>query len=149
MTRVTARLERAALRHVDTIFALNAEMVAHVRRHAPDAEVLLAPQGVDTQLFRPTAAPPRGGPILCVGRFDDPRKNLPLLFDAYARLRQRVPDAPRLVLAGNTRPARSDWRAAEVAGVRGHTDFRERLPRSELAQLFRSSSLFVQDRSEY
>lgn len=43
--------------------------------------------------------PPPGGPILFVGSAD-PRKNIGGLLRAYARLREREPNAPPLVMAG-------------------------------------------------
>ena len=39
--------------------------------------------------------------LLFVGTFE-PRKNLPALLRAYALVRQQLPDAPALVLAGNS-----------------------------------------------
>ena len=48
----------------------------------------------------PRRKPPApGGPIVYVGS-PDRRKNLPALLRAYALLREQVPGAPRLVLAG-------------------------------------------------
>jgi glycosyltransferase involved in cell wall biosynthesis len=143
MTRVTARLERLALRHVESVFVLNQPMEHKMRDHAPASRIVFAPHGVDTTVFRPEHDRVPGGSILSVGRFDDPRKNLPLLFEAYGRLRTRMPDAPPLVLAGNTGPSRADWRAARLSGVRDHVVFHEKLARGELAELYRSCALFV------
>jgi glycosyltransferase involved in cell wall biosynthesis len=44
---------------------------------------------------------PDNGPILCIGS-PERRKNVPGLLRAYARLRELVPTAPRLILAGRT-----------------------------------------------
>jgi len=38
------------------------------------------------------------GPILCVARLDDPRKNATLLLEAYSCFRQTQPQAPQLAL---------------------------------------------------
>lgn len=59
----------------------------------------LVPEDDDTWLARLDA-----GPVLAfVGRADDPRKNVPLLLDAFARLRARRPDV-RLRLVGRPPP---------------------------------------------
>jgi alpha-1,3-rhamnosyl/mannosyltransferase len=39
------------------------------------------------------------------------RKNVGTLLEAYVRLREQVPDAPRLVLAGHATPASARWEA--------------------------------------
>jgi len=49
--------------------------------------------------WTPRSDEPREGHILFLGTLE-PRKNLGVLLDAYARLLTRRPDAPRLVLAG-------------------------------------------------
>lgn len=51
---------------------------------------------------------PADGYILFVGTLE-PRKNVGVLLDAYARLVERVPRAPRLVLAGRATGAGAAW----------------------------------------
>lgn len=51
--------------------------------------------------WRRRSEPPDRGPILFVGTIE-PRKNLDVLFRAYARVLSACPDAPPLVLAGRT-----------------------------------------------
>jgi len=75
----------------------------------PAAKITVHLLGVDHTRFRPLAADEiraararLGLPdtyLLFVGTFE-PRKNIPGLLRAYARLRARLPDAPPLVLAG-------------------------------------------------
>jgi glycosyltransferase involved in cell wall biosynthesis len=71
--------------------------------------------------------------LVFVGRADDPRKNLPLLLDAFARLRAAVP-AARLRLVGRPpqRDALGNGDGVEVAGE---------VP--DVTPLVRTSQLFV------
>jgi glycosyltransferase involved in cell wall biosynthesis len=88
-----------------------------------DAEVFVAPHGVDTGRFRPDEPRP-GADRGCLARLDDrlvegrpyllfvgtlePRKDVPTLVDAFGRIAENHPDA-LLVLAGGP-----GWGAAEV-----------------------------------
>lgn len=58
--------------------------------------------------WTPRPAPVPAGPILFMGTLD-PRKNVGVLLDAYARLLMLVPTAPRLVLAGHAPPSAAGW----------------------------------------
>jgi glycosyltransferase involved in cell wall biosynthesis len=69
------------------------------RLGVPPERIVLCPPGAPA--WSPRAAPAAAGPILYIGS-PDRRKNVPGLLRAYARLRERLPDAPRLVLAGRT-----------------------------------------------
>jgi glycosyltransferase involved in cell wall biosynthesis len=51
---------------------------------------------------------PANGCILFIGTLE-PRKNIGLLLDAYAQLLSRLPNAPRLVLAGRASAAAQPW----------------------------------------
>jgi glycosyltransferase involved in cell wall biosynthesis len=93
----------------------------------------------------PSRTPPSTvGPIVFVGTIE-PRKNLPRLFAAYARLVARRPDAPPLVLAGR-RVEQSD---AILATVPGEGGIRERVRHvgyvsdAEREQLYREASMLV------
>ena len=95
----------------------------------PSERVHAVPEGAGHLLGEPARLPlglaPRGF-LLSVGTVE-PRKNAVRLVQAYARLRQRMPDAPELVLVGGE-PYWADARALallrETPGVRhlGHVD---------------------------
>ena len=52
------------------------------------------------------------------------RKNVGTLLEAYARLLSRVPDAPRLTLAGRSTPDSARWEArAKEPPLAGHVEF--------------------------
>jgi phosphatidylinositol alpha-mannosyltransferase len=93
-------------RHVDRLAAAIA--VSPAARDAAaryfSADWTIIPNGVDTELFRPDAPPPPVlrddvATVLHVGRFD-PRNGLPVLVDAFRRLRARGVRA-RLVVVGD------------------------------------------------
>lgn len=83
------------------------------------------------------------GYLLFVGTFE-PRKNVPGLLRAYARLREARPDAPPLVLAG-----RRGWLFDSVAGLihdlhlEGCVRFLTEVPEGNLPALYRAASAFV------
>lgn len=65
-------------------------------------------------------SPGTGGHILFLGTLSL-RKNVGTLLEAYARLRERRPDAPPLVLAGHCTPASARWEArCKEAPLEGH-----------------------------
>lgn len=106
MTAIAGRADQSALSAVDAIVVENPWMFKHVEAvSAGRALVRYGPPGVDTDVFRPDATARRSHDrpyVLAVGRFADPRKNLPLLLDAYALALTRVDEPPDLVLAGVT-----------------------------------------------
>ena len=75
---------------------------------APE-RIVLCPPGAPAWPRREAPAP--GGPILYIGSAER-RKNVPGLLRAYALLRTRLPDAPRLVLAG-----RAPERGSEISAM--------------------------------
>ncbi len=93
-----------------------------------ETEWSIVPNGVDTDLFHPGAAPPPvlgdGVPtVLYVGRFD-PRNGLPSLIEAFRLLRAEGREA-RLVVVGDG-PERDRYRA--LAGGDANVHFAGRVP---------------------
>ena len=74
----------------------------------------------------------------------EPRKNLVRLIEAYGILRERLPDAPELVLAGG-----KGWQyeaifaAAEQPEVKGHVHFPSYIPAGDMAALYSGAVGFV------
>jgi D-inositol-3-phosphate glycosyltransferase len=142
MTRFTNNLDRAALRHVHSVFAINFWMCEYLRNYLSPSRIAFIPPGIDTNIFYPGQYR-NDGYILSVGRFADPRKNVRLLIEAYSSLRRAVRSAPRLVLAGDSGPTPEDWKLATSLGVAEHIDIRVRVSSEELAELYRHASMFV------
>jgi glycosyltransferase involved in cell wall biosynthesis len=134
-----------ALREVDSVFVENEWMKQYVRDTAPTTNTVFAPPGVDSNTFQPSDTPHGEREyILSVGRFEDPRKNVHLLFEAYAKLKDRLgQETPDLVLAGRTAPSTEAWNLTETYGIRGSITFYEDVPLDHLVDLYREAKLFM------
>jgi glycosyltransferase involved in cell wall biosynthesis len=142
MTTVTSALERRALHKLRHVFAESVytrDLVAGIV--SPD-RLSVAPPGVDTSLFHPDEYQSESY-ILSVGRLNDPRKNVGMLYRAYASLRSRFPAAPALVLAGQSMPSPADEALARELGITSHIDRRANLSFEDLAATYREASVFV------
>ncbi|MCS4119418.1 glycosyltransferase family 4 protein [Salinibacter ruber] len=144
MVRVTDRLDHHALQYTDRIFVENDWMRTHLADHVDNDRLVFAPPGVDTSQFAPGDVPPsEGGHLLSVGRLADPRKNIGLLFEAYAHLRAQMADPPPLVLAGRTGPSDEAWAHAQSLGVREQVTFHEDVSLETLVDLYRTAACYV------
>lgn len=147
MTEFTDRIDDKALRTVDAIQVENPWMFDYARQlnHGRALDLRYAPPGVDEDVFCPlrvrdVATSPY---ILCVARLSDPRKNIELLLEAYARLPQSVIDRVRLVLAGSSGPPDAFWLRADELGIRDHVTFVARPDQQELVGLYQKAAVFT------
>lgn len=86
---------------------------------------------------------PEDGCILFLGTLE-PRKNVGVLLDAYVRVLGRRPTLPRLVLAGRTTPAASEWLARlRTAPLAGHVEHLGYVVDANREELYRSARLLV------
>lgn len=144
MVRITDWLDHHALQYADRIFVENDWMRDHLNDHVASDRLVFAPPGVDTDQFAPGDTPPaEGRHLLSVGRLADPRKNVGLLFDAYAHLRDQMEDPPPLVLAGRTGPSDAAWSRARELGIRSAITFREDVSLETLVDLYRTAACYV------
>ncbi|WP_118828445.1 glycosyltransferase family 4 protein [Salinibacter ruber] len=144
MVRVTDRLDHHALRYADRIFVENDWMQAHLADHVDDGRLVFAPPGVDTAQFTPGDVPPaEGRHLLSVGRLADPRKNVGLLFEAYAHLHDRMTNPPPLVLAGRSGPTDAAWARARSLGIRSQITFHKDVSLETLVDLYRTAACYV------
>jgi glycosyltransferase involved in cell wall biosynthesis len=147
MTEITDRLDDRALRRADAVQVENPWMLDYVRQINSGREIDLryASPGVDTVLYCPS--PMRNlsvAPyILCVARLDDPRKNIGLLLEAYARLPPALIARVRLVLAGASGPPSSFWQRVETLGLRERITCVVQGDRDAVLSLYQSASVFV------
>lgn len=147
MTAITDRLDDRALRCADAIQVMNPWMLDYV--HALNAgrsvDLRYAPPGVDDILFHPLPSrdPEADAYILCVGRFDDPRKNVGLLVNAYGMLPGTLRERVRLVLAGPSKPPQSFWARAERLGVARTIEYVAGPSIHCLVELYQRASVFA------
>jgi len=147
MTEITDRLDDRALRRVDAIQVENLWMLDYAQKLnvGRDVDIRYAPPGVDDTLFRPLASRDldREPYILCVGRLDDPRKNIGLLGETYARLPSELRRRARLVLAGSSGPPASFWPRAQALGVQDRIEYVAEPSRERLVELYQQASVFA------
>ena len=144
MVRITDCLDHHALQYADRVFVENDWMCDHLADHLPSDRLVFAPPGVNTDQFAPADTPPSEGQhLLSVGRLADPRKNVELLFEAYAHLREQMSDAPPLVLAGRTGPSDAAWEEAQALGIRPHVTFHKDVSLETLIDLYCTASCYV------
>lgn len=147
MTRVTDRLDARALVQVDAIQLENPWMLKHAQAlnaRRPGVDIRYAPPGVDTDVFHPAAdRNPSSGYVLCVGRLDDPRKNIGLLLEAYASMDASLRARHALVLAGSGRPPEIFWQRVEVLGLRDRILFIDQPSHEELIALYQQAGVFA------
>jgi glycosyltransferase involved in cell wall biosynthesis len=147
MTQLTDRMDDRALRCVDAIQVENPWMLKYVRacNAGRDVDIRYAPPGIDTTVFQPL--PERdlsSGPyILCVGRLDDPRKNVALLLEAYAQLPESLRKTVSLVLAGSARPSESFYRRVDELAMGNRISYVAKPRREDLVSLYQRAAVFV------
>lgn len=142
MTSWNVRLEPKSLQTMDHVFSLSPYTKQQMDRFVAEEKHSLAYPGIDTTVFFPAEIYAADGPLISVGRFNDPRKNFPLLLAAYRDVRQNCSASPPLLLVG-TPPATSDWKLAELWGLTPHIQVVGEKSPIELADLYRQASLFV------
>jgi D-inositol-3-phosphate glycosyltransferase len=147
MTAINARSEPGAIRLVDHVFALSEYARSQLSTMVQESRLSVGVPGIDTRLFYPPEMPPQNGFILSVGRFGDPRKNVGVLLDAYRRLLEHLPHAPRLMLVGG-HPPPQDWVKVHRWGIAERIDVRLDATPEELAPLYRQAGLFVLSSNE-
>jgi glycosyltransferase involved in cell wall biosynthesis len=145
MTLLVDRLERTALRSVDAVQVESAWMRDYVRRVTAGRPVLIrdVTPGVDATRFVPLSTRDlRAGPyVLCVGRFNDERKNVRLLLEAFALLTHERRSSTRLVLAGSAAPNPGFWQRAGELGLEERVNYVASPSPDELVRLYQSASV--------
>jgi D-inositol-3-phosphate glycosyltransferase len=79
---------------------------------------------------------------------DDPRKNIGLLLEAYARLPLELRNRMKLTLAGQAGPPKSFWLQAEALGLSDRIEFISRPSAEELIRLYQKASIFALSSAE-
>jgi glycosyltransferase involved in cell wall biosynthesis len=138
-----ARLAGEHSRRADAVIAVSEYTASEVEKQLglPRERIAICPPGAPPWPRRKPPAP--GGPIVYVGS-PDRRKNLPALLRAYALLREQVPGAPRLVLAGRP-PSRGDEVPAMIRRPPWYPHVRHLgyVTDAERQQLYREAAMLV------
>jgi len=134
--RLFGGLLRPLYRRIDHRLAVSTVARDYIQRHFP-GPVEVLPNGVDLDRFRPRTPRNGGVPtILFVGRLD-PRKGLPDLIDACARL-----DVPfRLVVVGDG-PLRARMERRARRALDGRVEFAGRVEPDRLPGYYAASDVF-------
>lgn len=138
---VLRRTERRVLRHGHVLALSQYTRSALNARAGADVVRDVLPSPVDTTRFTPTAATRVPGRIGFSGRLDDPRKNLPLLLDAFAIVVREFPDA-ELFLIGH-RPGSPAEQWIRERGIAERTRLQPYVDSSQLPGLLAALDVFV------
>lgn len=147
MTEITDRLDDQALRMVDAIQVENPWMLdyaRHINRSRSDVDIRYAPPGVDARQFFAlnSRSPATDRYILCVGRLDDPRKNINLLLQAFSRFPVDLSHV-HLVTAGSGRPPADYWALVERLGLQNRVRHIHRPETEDLIKLYQHATAFA------
>lgn len=141
LVRRRRRLEmlEAAARDAAAVTALSEAGAEPLRRYAL-AEPEILPGGVIAADYEGPVERPAAPTLLCPASLTDPRKRADLLFEAFALVRERMPQA-RLVLAGGRDPMQRDPTEARAGGAAAGIEVAEIEGTAALASAYRSASV--------
>lgn len=145
MTRLCTRLEPRAVKAASAIFIAN-RWLFH-RLAGEGRKAIYAPHAVDETRFYPGEYRDEGH-LIAVGRLSDPRKNIPLLFEAYALIRRRLAGAPKLVLVGESLPTDADLAHAGRLGLLPFVEMHRSVDDEGLRALLQGASLLLLSSNE-
>jgi glycosyltransferase involved in cell wall biosynthesis len=135
---------RRAVKHADLIFSKNDETSDVLRVLGARRIVTYFDGGISPDVLSPRTSPrlnqPIAGPmvLLWAGRHE-PRKGLPLVLEAMAKVRQEV----RLLIAGDG-PSTLAWQSmAENLGLMSRVEFLGRVPWVRMQELYATADAFL------
>lgn len=146
MTRVTDHLDNRGFLGVDAIQVMNLWMLEYGRQInnlRVNVDIQYAPPGVNANLFYPleNRLLSNNPYILCVGRLDDPRKNINLLLNAFALLPESLSHI-HLITAGSSMPPPEYWALVDAMGLGGRVRHVHRPEINELVSLYQNATVF-------
>ena len=139
--------EKLVLERASLVLANGGYIADRIRNSFPAANdrVRVAIYPVDTDVFHSSVPDGRQSDsdpyLLFTGRINDPRKNVNMLFKAFARARKQRPNL-RLILTGD-QPWENVRAMAAAAGVAAEVDFVGRQTETELVRLYQGAELFL------
>jgi len=138
-------LVRAHARRADGI-VVNSTFTAREVEHrlgVPGERITVCLPGAPDWPARTAPPPPHERYLLFFGTLE-PRKNVGMLLDAYARVLARLPDAPKLVLAGRATAEADAWlRRAAAPPLAGHVEHRGYVDPDRRRALYEGAALLI------
>jgi glycosyltransferase involved in cell wall biosynthesis len=137
------RLAPGHARRASAVVTVSRFTAAEIERRlgVPRERIVICTPGAPA--WAPRAAPAPRGPILFMGTLE-PRKNVGVLLEAYAALREMMPDAPPLWLAGGITEAAAPWLAAIAAPpLAGHVEYLGYIVNDRRYELYGRASMLV------
>lgn len=147
MTKLTAALDYKAMCAVDVLMVDNKWMYDVVSHTIGPNKTVFAPSGIDVDFWGGSDYR-FDGYILSVSRLSDPRKNVRLLLEAYAALRESKANMPKLVLAGRGGLLPDDWNYAVSRGIADHLEVHADVTAEQLRALYHNAAIFVLSSNE-
>ena len=139
--------ERFVLQSAAKILALSPYTTRRIREEFPETEERLETviYPVDIRRFQPNTATRENSSyvhvLLAAARLNDPRKNIPLLLNAFAIIHREMPDC-HLILVGDV-PGHELMSLVDMLGLNYAVDFPGIVDNDELLRLYQSADLFV------
>jgi glycosyltransferase involved in cell wall biosynthesis len=131
-------LHRRALARASFVLVATPDAASIVPR-ASQSKVRVLPFGVDQSNLVPSPDPPPRATIAFVGRLE-PEKGVLKLIDAFARVREEVPEAT-LIVAGEGPERRTLEERCSRLGLNGSVSLLGAVPHAQIPALLRSSSV--------
>lgn len=128
-------------KNASAVVANSEELRLLALESAPNLEIGVIPNGVDTDVFHPGPPRDRAGRLLCVARLVA-RKDVETVVRAMALLARTQQDIT-LTVVGDGPQAPQLEELAKSAGVAGSVDFRRYVPREAMPDVYREADIFV------
>lgn len=143
-TRIVSSIEKSSLRQSHTTMLENSDIYQHLLNQGIK-NALIAPPGVDTNLFKPSTEPwQRTKPIIYLGRLGEPRKGIDRIIRSFKLLKESHDAVPNLILAGRgSLPSELRTLISDLRLISNITVVEE-VPQDELIPLLQSASVFIQ-----
>jgi glycosyltransferase involved in cell wall biosynthesis len=138
-----APLIRRVWRRADRLVAKSTREIELIHAVDPDVQCWIVPNGVDTEKFKPSAAPASGGPLrlLCVGRLIE-RKGQHHLIAAVKRLVDEGLDVTLDLIGTGDAQAANQAQVARL-GLGDRVRFHGYVPREKIVEAYGAADLFV------
>jgi glycosyltransferase involved in cell wall biosynthesis len=137
-----APLTRAVLKRADAVVSVSEDLATHLQGALGVPAVTVVPNGIDTDLFRPTPREPSDTITLFSISRIVPRKNIPVLINAVEALAREGEKRLRLVIAG-TGPAEAEV-ARLASESQGATKYLGFIDEERKRELLAEVDVFVQ-----